>query len=312
MATLNISGDLELDVLGAGGVTADKWSFQDRFTLDHVDSEGDATLLVEINDGGLLLDPSENFVKFIKVADSLVDVQNQLDTLYFIPGNKELGGAGAAVHATLSAPGAETVTHTVTAPLGSLELLSTASSDPLGDRAEIDGQVSQPFDPQSEASAGEDMSPEVANLYHWILLRDGDPEGLAFWTQYSQENPSHSLPWLFLESLEAQGTGTPIILLYQLAFGRVPDQGGLAYWQNRIKESNDVDFLLNELVASDEFHVLHNDVSRETFIRSLYENGLGRAPDEEGLQFWLHSSFSCGFRRSRPCVPINVRPPVPF
>ncbi|MGV6876221.1 DUF4214 domain-containing protein [Pseudochelatococcus sp. B33] len=66
----------------------------------------------------------------------------------------------------------------------------------------------------------------------------------------------------------------------------------MAYWQNRIKESNDVGFLLNELVASDEFHVLHNDVSRETFIRSLYENGLGRAPDEEGLQFWLHSSFS--------------------
>ncbi|MGV6876220.1 hypothetical protein ACUSIJ_26530 [Pseudochelatococcus sp. B33] len=151
----------------------------------------------------------------------------QLDALYFIPDNKELGGEGVTPRATftLSAPGAETVTHTVTTPIGSPELLSTASSDPLGDAAEIDGQVSQPFDSQSETPAGEDVSPEVANLYHWILLRDGDPEGLGFWTQYSQENPSHSLPWLFLESLEAQETGTPIILLYQLVFGRVPDQG---------------------------------------------------------------------------------------
>lgn len=135
-------------------------------------------------------------------------------------------------------------------------------------------------------------SKEISRLYQHTLLRDPDAAGAAYWEAESEKRGLGEITWDFIESEEAQDAGYSVIASYQIIFGRVPDKGGLAYWQQLVDERNDVDFMLEHHIASEEFQSRFNPDDREGFIKSLYINTFGREPEPEGLQYWMDTEYT--------------------
>lgn len=76
--------------------------------------------------------------------------------------------------------------------------------------------------------------------------------------------------------------------LYQAAFARVPDQGGLSYWQEQYEAGASLEAIAANFISSAEFQGLYSDTlsSNQAFVEALYANVLGRSPDAGGLAYW--------------------------
>lgn len=77
--------------------------------------------------------------------------------------------------------------------------------------------------------------------------------------------------------------------IYQAAFNRVPDQGGLGFWMN----VPDQGATLNEVAAgfesSNEFVAMYGaHPTNAAMVTQFYQNGLYWAPDQGGLDYWVH------------------------
>jgi uncharacterized delta-60 repeat protein len=75
--------------------------------------------------------------------------------------------------------------------------------------------------------------------------------------------------------------------LYQAAFDRTPDAGGLGYWIGVLDAQAPLQSVAASFVASAEFQQKYGPLTDTQFATQLYENVLHRAPDSGGLQFWV-------------------------
>lgn len=76
--------------------------------------------------------------------------------------------------------------------------------------------------------------------------------------------------------------------LYQAAFDRKPDAGGLSFWLSAIDKGQPLTDVANEFIKSAEFKNLYGDhPTNEQFLNALYHNVLHRDADAGGLAFWL-------------------------
>jgi hypothetical protein len=75
--------------------------------------------------------------------------------------------------------------------------------------------------------------------------------------------------------------------LYQAAFDRTPDVGGLNYWVDQWEENMEPLEVASRFYDSAEFKARYGSPSDEGFIDLLYENVLDRDPDVGGLNYWL-------------------------
>lgn len=83
---------------------------------------------------------------------------------------------------------------------------------------------------------------------------------------------------------------TPVGFLHRMylgLFGRVADEGGLAYWMARTEAGATFDQVLAQVLQTPEAQSLLGDLDDAGFVLFLYEQILGRAPDAEGYEFWL-------------------------
>ncbi len=85
-------------------------------------------------------------------------------------------------------------------------------------------------------------------------------------------------------------------LIYQASFGRVPDEEGVRFWvdvlddldQQGWSEYQKEQFLARQFIESDEFSDLYGtNPTNEDYINAMYQNVLGRQPDQPGYEFWL-------------------------
>jgi hypothetical protein len=76
--------------------------------------------------------------------------------------------------------------------------------------------------------------------------------------------------------------------LYQAAFGRTPDAGGLSFWLNALDHGATLLSVAKDFVTSTEFKSLYgaNPGSTE-LVTAMYHNVLHREPDVNGLNYWL-------------------------
>ena len=74
---------------------------------------------------------------------------------------------------------------------------------------------------------------------------------------------------------------------YLTGLGRAPDPAGLAQWREFLNGGGTPGQLAEQISQSQEFQSLHTGQTDQAYIASLYENGLGRAPDPGGLQGWV-------------------------
>jgi hypothetical protein len=74
--------------------------------------------------------------------------------------------------------------------------------------------------------------------------------------------------------------------LYRAAFGRVPDDAGLAWWTGALHKGASLIDIARGFVASAEFQARYSTADNAGLVTGFYENVLGRAPDASGIAYW--------------------------
>lgn len=74
---------------------------------------------------------------------------------------------------------------------------------------------------------------------------------------------------------------------YIAYYGRPADPGGLAFWSSLLdKNGGSPGSIINSFTQSPESQALYANLTSSQVVTTLYEQLLGRAPEEEGLQYW--------------------------
>jgi len=94
-------------------------------------------------------------------------------------------------------------------------------------------------------------------------------------------------------ALDVGGTGGEAYRLYQAAFNRTPDKGGLGYWIEMLDRGQTLHTAASEFITSQEFTNLYGaNTSDAQFVQALYQNVLHRPAEGAGYDFWLASLHS--------------------
>lgn len=85
------------------------------------------------------------------------------------------------------------------------------------------------------------------------------------------------------------GVAGQVYRLYQAAFDRKPDAGGLAYWMGQADQGASVTSIADSFLRSEEFSKLYGGANPtpETYLTQLYSNVLHRPYDQAGYDYWL-------------------------
>jgi Ca2+-binding RTX toxin-like protein len=76
--------------------------------------------------------------------------------------------------------------------------------------------------------------------------------------------------------------------IYQAAFNRTPDDGGLGFWIKQIDNGAGLSDIAKGFMGSNEFKGLYgSNPDVNTMVQKFYENVLHRTPDVSGLAFWV-------------------------
>lgn len=90
-----------------------------------------------------------------------------------------------------------------------------------------------------------------------------------------------------LIALDINGNAGQVYRVYQAAFNRKPDAGGLKYWVTARDQGISANDIAGGFISSAEFKTLYgNNPTTEQFVAKLYDNVLHRAYDQGGFAFW--------------------------
>jgi hypothetical protein len=92
--------------------------------------------------------------------------------------------------------------------------------------------------------------------------------------------------------LDISGDAGQAYRLYQAAFNRVPDLGGLGYQTNALDTGTSLVQVAANFIASPEFQATYGSVDDREFITLLYRNVLHREPEQAGLDFHMNELAS--------------------
>jgi alpha-tubulin suppressor-like RCC1 family protein len=88
-------------------------------------------------------------------------------------------------------------------------------------------------------------------------------------------------------SLDSTGTAAQVYRLYQAAFDRAPDLGGLGFHISTVDGANiTIVQVAQDFIESGEFKQKYGNTDNNSFVTLLYNNVLHRAPDVGGLNYW--------------------------
>jgi hypothetical protein len=89
-------------------------------------------------------------------------------------------------------------------------------------------------------------------------------------------------------ALDVAGNGGQAYRIYQAAFNRAPDSGGLGFWIDTLDKGVSLVNVAKSFVQSDEFTYLYGAAPSNTdLVKHLYTNVLHREADAGGLSFWV-------------------------
>jgi hypothetical protein len=110
-------------------------------------------------------------------------------------------------------------------------------------------------------------------------------------------------------ALDISGNAGQAYRLYQAAFNRVPDNGGLKYWIGRMDEGTPLDRVAAEFMGSSEFVALYGEnPTNADFLTKIYSNVLHRAPDQGGYDWWLGQLDSGGHTKISVLINFSESP----
>lgn len=89
-------------------------------------------------------------------------------------------------------------------------------------------------------------------------------------------------------ALDINGTAGQAYRIYQAAFNRTPDNGGLKYWIGLMDSGVPLTTVSSGFIGSAEFQKLYGtNPTNELFVTKLYDNVLHRTPDTGGYNYWV-------------------------
>jgi hypothetical protein len=142
----------------------------------------------------------------------------------------------------------------------------------------------------------------VTSLYQGFLGRAPDPGGLAAYTAalgqgmtraqavvsiaQSAESKTYLAP--DTANVWVQNTNGALVNdMFKTGLNRDADPSGLQTWTQQLQLGLGAAGLANQIASSAEFQADHAGQSATAYVTSLYQDGLGRAPDPSGLQNWV-------------------------
>lgn len=88
-------------------------------------------------------------------------------------------------------------------------------------------------------------------------------------------------------ALDIDGTGGQAYRIYQAAFDRTPDAGGLGFWLNAMDKGTTLESVAAGFMASPEFAKLYGtNPSNKELVSKIYTNVLHRQAEQGGLDYW--------------------------
>ena len=89
-------------------------------------------------------------------------------------------------------------------------------------------------------------------------------------------------------AFDIHGTAGEAYRLYQAAFDRQPDMGGLGYQMHALDTGLSLSQVAANFIASPEFQWRYGALGNTDFVTQLYANVLHRAPDAGGLSYYQY------------------------
>ena len=88
-------------------------------------------------------------------------------------------------------------------------------------------------------------------------------------------------------AFDVSGNAGSAYRIYQAAFNRTPDSGGLGYWIAQLDNGTSLKSVAQGFIGSAEFqHLYGSSPSNAAFVDSLYHNILHRAGEQGGVDYW--------------------------
>ena len=139
----------------------------------------------------------------------------------------------------------------------------------------------------SSATVVDRTDPLGINKVSATIFTDTTPNRDGVDTLINVQRYQFSDDALALDTGATQNAGS-VYMLYQAAFNRVPDAGGLGYWITQVdKGANITTVVAASFIKSPEFIAMYGvNPSNASFVNSLYQNVLHRAGDAGGVAFW--------------------------
>lgn len=89
-------------------------------------------------------------------------------------------------------------------------------------------------------------------------------------------------------AFDVDGAAGKAYRVYQAAFDRAPDKGGLGFWMARLENNISLEAVAAGFIASKEFTDLYgSNPTNELFVTRLYANVLHRPYEQAGFDFWV-------------------------
>jgi uncharacterized protein with LGFP repeats len=125
--------------------------------------------------------------------------------------------------------------------------------------------------------------------YRDVLGREATNTEAAWWASRMQRDGDSPTPLTtnLIQAPEADSRTWSVPRLYFAYFLRRPDHSGLRYWWNRLHSGTaSLGAISGAFAASSEFTNRYGSLNDREFVRRVYQNVLGRAPDPSGLDYW--------------------------
>lgn len=91
-------------------------------------------------------------------------------------------------------------------------------------------------------------------------------------------------------AIDISGNAGCTYRIYQAAFDRQPDAGGLSFWIHYMDSGCSLEQVAKEFINSTEFRNLYGtNPTTGQFITKLYNNVLHRTPEQAGFDFWVNT-----------------------
>jgi len=113
------------------------------------------------------------------------------------------------------------------------------------------------------------------------------PSELSSWqSRLTGSTPASSLTAQLAASTTWQDNAGSVTRLYRAAFLRAPETGGLGYWVGVRWGGRTLPAIAETFASSPEFINRYGDLDDAGFVDRIYQNVLGRPPDDAGARYW--------------------------